>query len=93
MLLELLVIGSCVSQHGCNETTNAYYDQSKELQQLAKNAEAYGNRLVRGNEWLVFAATPGYMLLSGQTANVKLHKNWSLDLNAPKKYTGIRWNW
>jgi hypothetical protein len=93
MLIEVLVIASCVNQNGCQDSTHAYYMQSKALQEMNANIERLGREIVRNEEWLVFAATPAYMLFSGQTAQIKLHDNWYMDINGSKQYAGIRWMW
>jgi hypothetical protein len=94
MLLEILVVGVCVNpgQNGCQEATHSYYTQSKELQQISKNLEKIGNNIVEGNEWIIWGASPIYMIAAGQTAQIKLHDNWYMDINASQRYAGIRWN-
>ena len=94
MILEMLIVGVCLNpgQDGCQEATHSYFMQSKELQEVSKNLEKTGNRIVQGNEWIVWAASPVYMMASGQTAKFKLHDNWYMDVNVAQKYAGIRWN-
>lgn len=93
MLLEIMVATSCISQVGCQETTHAYYLQSKELQKLGTSIEKYSNELFKGNEWIVWVGTPAVTWLRGQNTKIKVSENWYIDVNAPKKYVGIQYNW
>jgi hypothetical protein len=93
VLLEAIVAATCIQGAGCQETTHAYYLQSKELQEWNKNIENYGNRVLKGHEWIVFLATPSYMMLSGQMATVKLSSNWYWEVNVKTQYSGVKWSW
>lgn len=94
MLLESLIVATCVSERsGCGEATSAYYQSSKELQVMVKNAEKIGNRLIKGNEYIIYVATPLYAVASGQTASFRVVSNMMLNINVKQSSIGLQWNW
>ena len=94
MLMEALVVISCVQQKGgCSESTSAYYQSNKDLQAVVENVDAFGKRMVRGNEWIVYAATPFYAAMSGQQSNFKLSKQWLLGVNIKKELVVLQWSY
>lgn len=94
MLLEALVITACIqNKGGCSESTNAYYHSNKGLQTVVENAEQFGRRITKGNEWLVYVATPIYAVASGKPANFKLHKAWILRVDVKKELIVLQWSY
>lgn len=93
MLLEALVVTVCLQGSGCSESSRAYYLQNPELQEFVKSAENTGKRLVNNNKWIVYAATPVYAMVSGQTAQFHIYKTWSLEMNMRSQVVGIRWTY
>jgi len=94
MFLEALVVAACLQQKGgCSESTSAYYKSNKELQEATKNAEALGKRIVNGNEWIVYAATPMYAIATGATANFHIHKGWIFGVDIKNERVMIQWSY
>ncbi len=94
MLAELLVVTACLQDKGgCTESSSAYYKSNKDLQTVVEHAEDYGKRIVNGNEWIVYAATPFYAALSGQQANFKLSRQWLLGVNVKKENIVLQWSY
>lgn len=93
MLLEIMVASSCLYKVGCQETTHAYYLQSKELQKLGLSVEKYGNELFKDHQWIVWVGTPAITWMRGQNTKIKVAENWYLDVNASNRYVGILYNW
>ncbi len=94
MFIELLVASTCVSGNpGCAESTSAYYQYNKDLQQVVKNTENYGKKLVNGNEWIVYAATPVYAIASGRDAKFRLFKGTTLGVNVRQSSLFLQWNY
>ena len=94
MIIEALVLTACLqNQGGCSESTSAYYQYNKDVQVLAKNAEEFGKRIVKGHEWLVYAVTPMYAAMSGQQSNFKLSKSWMLGVNVRKELLLLQWSY
>lgn len=94
MLAEALVLAACIqNQGGCTEASSAYYQGNKDLQIVAKNVEDLGNRVVQGNEWIVYAATPFYAAMSGQQSNFKLSRQWLMGINVKKELVVLQWSY
>lgn len=94
MFLELLVATVCISgEPGCSTATSAYYESNKELQQSVKRMEKMGKELVRGNEYIVYAATPLYAVLSNKPASFKLGRNLNLNISVKQASIGLQWNY
>lgn len=94
MLVEALVIATCVQQGGgCPEATSAYYQYNKDAQVIFHKAEAYGNRIIRGNEWLVYVVSPLYSALSGKPTNIHVYKGYVLTLDAKQQTVAVTWSY
>lgn len=94
MFLETLILGICVQGHGgCSESTSAYYQHNKDVQQVVKNVEEYGKKMVNGNEWIVYAATPFYAFVSGKPATFTIARGWALEVNVKEQAAAIKWTY
>lgn len=94
MLPELLVIIACLQDKGgCTESTSAYYKYNKDLQIVVEHAEEYGKRIVNGNEWIVYAATPMLAIIGGKQANVRLSKRLVLGVNVKQENVILQWSY
>lgn len=94
MLPELLVITACLQDKGgCTESTSAYYKYNKDLQIVVEHAEEYGRRIVNGNEWIVYAATPMLAIVGGKQANIHIAKGWVLGINAKQETVVLQWSY
>lgn len=94
MLLESLIVATCVSaRSGCGEATSAYYQSNKDLQAMVKNAEKFGNRIIKGNEYIIYVATPLYAVAAGQSASFRVMSNMMLNVNVKQSSLGLQWNW
>ena len=94
MLLEVLVIATCVSaEGGCGEATSAYYAQSKELQSFSAKMEKIGREVVSDQEWAVYLVTPIYSLVTRQPAKFLIYKGTTLSLDPRGAAVGIQWNY
>ena len=93
MLLESLVFITCAQGDGCGTVTEAYYKSNAELQSVVKGAEDFGKRLVKGNEYIVYAATPIYAIATGQGATFKIGSHSVLLLNPYKESVGFVWTY
>jgi hypothetical protein len=94
MLLEALVLTVCVQGHdGCSQGTSAYYEQSKELKELAKNAEKIGKRITENNQWLVYVGSPIYALASHQPAKILLFRGTVLSVDPFHQGLGLQWSY
>lgn len=93
-MVEAIVVYICIAgQSGCSNATSAYYQSNKELQQTVKNAEKFGKRLIKGNEYIVYVVTPLYAIASGKPASFKLSRNWNLNLDFKRESIGLQWNY
>ena len=93
MLLESLIVFSCLEQQGCSKTTSAYYQQNKEFQATVKEVEAYGKRLTNNYEYIVYVATPLYMTAVGKPASFKVYKGTVLKVNFKDRNVAVEWNY
>ena len=94
MLMEALVVISCVQQKGgCSESTSAYYQSNKDAQAIVQKVEDFGKKIVNNNEWLVYAATPMYAVASGETAHFHVYRGWILGINVKKETVLIQWSY
>lgn len=94
MFLEAMVATVCLAgQSGCSNATNAYYQSNKELQRYVKNAENIGKDLIEGNEYIVYAVTPLYAVLSGKPASIKISRNFNLNVNVKQEFVALQWNY
>lgn len=94
MLLEAIIATTCIiGQSGCSEATGAYYQSNKELQELVKNTEKLGQQLIKGNEYIVYVATPAYAIASGQNASFKVYKQLIFNVNVRKETVGLQWSY
>lgn len=94
MLAEFLVITACLQDKGgCTESTSAYYKYNKNLQLVVEHAEEYGKRIVHGNEWIVYAATPMMAIAGGKQANIRIAKGWMLGINVKQESVVLQWSY
>lgn len=94
MLPELLVITACLQDKGgCTESTDAYYKYNKNLRAYVEHVEEYGKRIVRGNEWIVYAATPMMAIVGGKQANIRIAKGWMLGINVKQESVILQWSY
>ena len=91
--IEALVIGACLQGSGCRESTSAYYSYNKDLQAAKVRVEKYGKVIVKNNQWLVYSASPAWAMASGQTAHIKLYRQWVLNLNVKDQMVGLQWTY
>lgn len=94
MLLEMLVASVCITgQNGCSNATSAYYQSNKQLQEVVKNTEHYGKKLVKGNEYVVYGVTPIYAIMSGRPATIKLSNTLNLNIDLKESAVALQWNY
>lgn len=94
MLAEVIVISVCLQQQGgCSESTSAYYKYNKEVQTLVESVEKVGQRLITGNEWLIYIATPIASIASGKPANFYIKKGLMLGIDARKELVMLQWSY
>lgn len=94
MFVEALVLTMCLqNQGGCTESTSAYVHYNKDVQTTLNNVEKFGNRLVMGHEWIVYAASPFLAAAAGKPANFKLSKNWVLAVNVKQENMYLQWSY
>lgn len=94
MLIEALVITACLQQQGgCSESTSAYYKYNTNIQAVVENVEKLGKRITKGNEWLVYVATPVYAVAAGQQANFKLSGAWMLGIDVKNEAVLLKWSY
>lgn len=93
-LVEALVVATCLQQKGgCSESTSAYYSYNKEVQNIVKTTEAFGKKIVKGNEWIVYAASPLYAVAAGKPVNIHMYKGWVLGLDIKQELVLIKWSY
>lgn len=93
-LVEALVVAVCLQQQGgCSESTSAYYEHNKDAQTIVKRTEEFGKKMVAGNEWLVYAASPMYSMVSGKIINMHIYKGFVLGLNPKQRLIQITWSY
>lgn len=94
MFLEMMVASVCIiGQDGCSSATSAYYQSNKEMQEIVKNAEQYGQKLVKGHEYIVYAATPIYAVASGKPAIIKISRTLNLNVDVKGSAVALQWNY
>jgi hypothetical protein len=94
MLLEALVIGICAQGYdGCSQSTSAYYQQSKELQQVSKNVEEYGKKITDNNSWIIYFATPAYAIASRRPAKVLIYRGTTFNVDIWHQSVGLQWSY
>lgn len=94
MLLETLIVVTCINQQGgCSEATSAYYQQSKELQQFSSDMTKVSKELLVDNEWLVYVASPLYAVATRKPVKFIAYKGTviSIDTFEPKLF--VQWNY
>lgn len=92
MILEALVITACLNQKGCDQSKEAYYKQSTDLQAISYNLKRTGDNLIKGNEWLLYALSPGYLIASGREAKFKLTRLFYVEIGRNQQGAGIEWH-
>jgi hypothetical protein len=94
VLLEGLVAGVCVfGNSGCGNATTAYYESNKELKDIVHHYEQMGNKLLKGNEYIVYVLTPIVAVGSGKPATFKLSGNFTLSVDFRNQALGIKWSY
>lgn len=97
MLLEALVITVCTTgttgASGCNQATNAYYKQSKPLQDLNHSIESLGKKITKDHTWIVYAASPLYAMLSRRPAQINIYRGTTLIADPWNQALGLQWNY
>ena len=94
MLLEALVITICANGYdGCSQTTSAYYEQSKELQSIAKNVDKLGKKIVSDHEWLVYIGTPAYAIAARKPAKILIFKGTTINVDPWQRAIGLQWSY
>ena len=94
MFLEAMVATVCLAgQPGCSSATNAYYQSNRELQQTIKNVENIGKDMIKGNEYIVYAFTPAYAILSGRAATIKVSRSFNISVNVKQEFVALQWNY
>lgn len=92
--VEALVLATCLQQKGgCSESQSAYYQYNKDVQQVVKDSEAYGKKLMKGNEWAVYAISPVAAIATGKPVNIHLYKGWVLAVDVKQELVMIKWNY
>lgn len=93
MMLEALVVTVCtVGKVGCSESTSAYYKQSRDLQEVTRSVNDYGQKITRDQQWLVYAVTPIYILKKRQLASIPIYKGAVLNLDSKESNLIFKWN-
>lgn len=93
MLIEALVIASCVQGSGCSQSTSAYYMHNKYLQEFAQRVHRVADPIIKENNWVVYLVVPVYTVSSGKTASIPLTKNTSLNVSINNSYVGFQFNY
>lgn len=92
-MLEALVVTICtIGKTGCSESTSAYYKQSDDLQELTRSVNDYGQKITKDQQWLVYTATPIYMIKNKQVASIRVYKNAVLNLDSKESNLIFKWN-
>lgn len=94
MLLEALVLSVCAQgSNGCSQATSAYYEQSKDLQDLSRRIELIGKNLAQDHQWVVYVATPAYELVAHQPVKLFVHSGTTMTLDPFNKFVGLQWSY
>lgn len=94
MLMEALVFTTCLqNKGGCSESTAAYIKSNPQIEETIKNVEKIGQRLVNGNEWIVYAATPFLAVVSGKPANFTMARGVVLGVNVKEELVILQWSY
>lgn len=91
--MEALVISACLYQKGCQESTDAYVKSNKGAEELIKNVEAIGDRIIADNRWIVYVGSPAYAFATGKPANIHLTNRWMLIVNAKEQALALQWSY
>lgn len=93
MLIETVILYSCIKGLGCSQSTSAYYLYNKDVREVAQRAQQIADPFIKENKWLVYVVTPIYSATSGKVASFALTKNTALNLNIKGSYVGLQWNY
>lgn len=94
MFLEAMVASIClVGQDGCSSATSAYYQSNKELQETVKNAEKFGQQIIKGHEYIVYVMTPVYAVALGKPATFKLSSHINFNVDVKGNAVALQWNY
>lgn len=93
MLIETIVLYSCVKGVGCTQSSSAYYLYNKDVQVISQRAQQMVEPFIKDNKWLVYVAAPVYSATSGKVASFVLTKNTALNLNIKTSYVGLQWSY
>ena len=91
MGLETLVLYLCVSGYECNYSIRAYYAGSKDLQEIAHNAEKLSNEYVPS--YVVWTLAPAAAFASKQEAKIRLSEHYSLGLSQQEQRVILQWSY
>jgi len=83
--MESLVIYSCVIGKGCQQTSTAYYESHPEIKQFVHKNEERVKQFV--GPVFIQSVAPFWFLAAGGTGNIRLSKEFSLEL---KKYQELK---
>ena len=84
---EFLVVLACLSNKGCSETANAYYQAHPEIKQMVKRQEERVKEYV--GPVVVTYASPMFFVAAGGSGNFKLYGDFSLKVDNYKEATLI----
>lgn len=94
MLLEALVITICANGYdGCSQSTSAYYQQSKELQDISKKVENIGKQITNDREWIIYIGTPAYAIAARKPAKILIYKGTTFNVDPWNKSVGLQWSY
>lgn len=94
MLIEALVITICANGYdGCSQSTSAYYQSNKELQETVKNVENIGKKITNDHEWIVYIGTPAYAILSKKPAKILIFKGTTFNVDPWNRSVGLQWSY
>lgn len=93
MLIETLVLISCVEGAGCAQSTSAYYLYNKDLQNIVNEFHNVTEPILKDNHWIVYFVAPVYTASSGKTASIPITNNTSLNLSIKNSYVGLQFNY
>lgn len=92
MMLEVLILAVCAQgAGGCGQSTSAYYEQSEALQAFSRRIENSGKEMVRGNEWIVYAAHPAYAVATRRPAHILIRRGTTLSVDVWTQSVGVEW--
>lgn len=83
MVSEFLVLVACATSKGCSDTANLYYNTHDEFRQVVEREGARMRRFLP--EVVVVYVGPVALFASGQTANFRLSKYFTLEVSSVKQ--------